>query len=234
MDLFLWLLTKFLFFIFYFGFYIFPALVVLVLLFLWVMSLLTNDKFRDRMESLIRQASEGKFIDIEDRATAFIPSESEEEPTTPIIVIGRRGELDATILTTTGERKAYLRFLLEDAGTYFRYYAADGRLWMEEFTFAVPRRPWLAKLLARTIYNPVVPCHVAWRCERMYNLRELRRMLYLCIDEGADLFAQFIPAEKTKRRLRAAKNFKKILAVLDHTGGIPGNIHQPTSKTKAE
>lgn len=188
-------------------------------------------KFLGKMASLTGAAGEGISPVDEDRTLVFRTAEQGDEPQAPLILIGRRGDVDVTMETAAGAKQGNRLGVLNLSG-YFHYYAADGRVWTQTITCREPRVRWLAALLAETIYNPRVEYHSSWHFERSYPFSELREAICLCIEIDDETLTQWIEPDTLTRRIRDADSFDQVLAVLKRTGAMSTRIRGTTRKKK--
>jgi len=73
----------------------------------------------------------------------------------------------------------------------------------------------IARLLAKTFYNPLVDAKVIWTNEGNYDIQQLKDRLNLCIDKDDDIITQFEDGDIIKEEITKAYNFPDILNILN-------------------
>ena len=137
------------------------------------------------------------------------------QPYFPLIAVGNDGIFDV-MLSDAGLSKASTRALMNTA--YFDgvdlFDKTNGK-WKYRQVSAQLRNSWLTKLLARTVYNPILNAEVIWTFNGTYQLFELKAKLKNCVDKDDDIITQFEEADIIKSAIGKAENFNEILEVLN-------------------
>ena len=106
-------------------------------------------------------------------------------------------------------RKASLSFFLQGTSKHLTFDASN-KTWSYEIKSGNIKNNFLTKLLANTIYNPSISVTPQWNYEKNYELDELKKLIYVAIDNDDDILTQFVEADKLKQLLHVASSFKEI------------------------
>ncbi len=68
----------------------------------------------------------------------------------------------------------------------------------------------LTKILAYTIYNPIIQVTPNWTESGKYSLEELKSSICTCIDRDDDILTQFVEPERLKKIINDSDSFMTI------------------------
>jgi len=77
------------------------------------------------------------------------------------------------------------------------------------------KNTFLARLLAKTFYNPRLDATVIWNRAGSYSLDELKADVKLCVDKDDDIITQFEEGSVIKAAVDASSSFDEIMGVLN-------------------
>lgn len=90
---------------------------------------------------------------------------------------------------------------------------ADGRLFTCQLRTA-RKVAWWSKLLAYTVYNPLLEVSNEWRFQRRYELLELQGRLKAVVADDDDILTQFIEHEELIQLINKASSFQNLCWVM--------------------
>ena len=137
------------------------------------------------------------------------------EPVFPLISIDNDGVFDI-ILSAVAFSNASTRILTNT--TYFdkiELFDRNSCKWKHRQVSADLKNNWLTKLLANTVYDPILNTKVIWTFDVIYQMNELKEKLKDCVDKDDDIITQFEEADAIKASIGKATNFDEILIVLN-------------------
>jgi len=89
-----------------------------------------------------------------------------------------------------------------------------GNKWSYELTSVKVKDNFVTRLLAKTLYNPLVDVQPLWSKVDKYELQELKTILTDYIDKDDDILTQFISPEKLKQIILNSTLFDDIYNAL--------------------
>jgi len=93
-------------------------------------------------------------------------------------------------------------------------YDSCGIKWKYELTSTKVKDNFVIRLLAKTIYNPIVKVQPIWSRMDKYELQELKMILLEYIDKDDDILTQFVSPEKLKQVINNSTLFNEIYNAL--------------------
>ena len=137
-----------------------------------------------------------------------------EKPEFPAIIIDR---LDSLSIASTELDLATTRASVIFNGTIFNnrtVFDCQGSVW----SFHLENKEikgFIRKLLAKTLYDPLVSAKVVWKKKANYELKDLKETLYEMIEKDNDVLTQYFEAETLKLAVSQVKTFAQLISVLN-------------------
>lgn len=97
------------------------------------------------------------------------------------------------------------------------FYDRNGHKWTKRGSSPKVKPNFLTRLLAETVYNPIVPIHVEWTYAGTYALEELKAAIARQVDKDDDILTQFLDGATVKAEVDAADSFEAVIAALNAT-----------------
>lgn len=135
-------------------------------------------------------------------------------PTYPIILTDPSGYLDL-IDNEDGLTDSNVLGLIKEVQKNFQAYDKDGFLWRVSEIDSNYRINALTKLLAYTVYNPIIKVSLAWTRIGVYKLDELKTDICNQTDKDDDVITQFEDGEVIKDNLKTCDSFDDIVRILN-------------------
>ena len=133
-------------------------------------------------------------------------------PAFPLIVADDRHGVQI-VDEDIGQRANVLGVLTRDPNGV--EYDSAGTKWKKIVSSPDVRDTWMTRLLARTIYNPIVPVEVKWVSLGSYTIQELVHAIHEQIDKDDDILTQFVDADTIKAGIDAARSFQDLVVALN-------------------
>ncbi|MBK9284762.1 MAG: hypothetical protein IPM51_10655 [Sphingobacteriaceae bacterium] len=95
------------------------------------------------------------------------------------------------------------------------FYDRYGKRWTFRFINDKIKNDFKTRLLANTIYNPMVSVDLDWKLNGSYDLSELKNAIFLCVDKDDDIITQFEEADIIKNAIRNCETFDDIVFALN-------------------
>ena len=73
----------------------------------------------------------------------------------------------------------------------------------------------MTRILARTVYNPMLEARVIWTKESAYQLGDLKNVLKHCVDKDDDIITQYEEAFVIKSAIDKSDSFAALVAILN-------------------
>lgn len=99
----------------------------------------------------------------------------------------------------------------DENNLYDRY----GKRWTFRFVNGNIKDNFKTRILANTLYNPMVNVDIEWTQTGTYNLDDLKNAIFLCVDKDDDIITQFEEADDIKNKIKNCATFEEILFTLD-------------------
>jgi hypothetical protein len=91
----------------------------------------------------------------------------------------------------------------------------EGEHWHYTLVSPAVQDNFLTRLLANTVYNPMVDTQIQWVRVGNYALEELKTHLYTCLREDDDILTQFVSAETFRQAIAESATFDDLYQVLN-------------------
>jgi len=140
------------------------------------------------------------------------PAPTVQCPEGPCFVVDGRGDIDFE-RSMSGTRRCTLYALGRGHFEAMTVYDAQGRVWRATGAEPVERLAGWKRLLAKTVYNPVVEVRVTWSEPAHAEIGLLARAYERAVKRDDDVLTQFVGAKELIGRVRAAKDFAAMVAV---------------------
>ena len=137
-----------------------------------------------------------------------------ECPSFPAFEITGRGDLSFHRTPDTFKTTTYLALLLEFYKD-LKFYDSEGYRWSIETVTSGVKVTFLNKLLAHTIYNPIVPFTPHWRKDGSYKLEELKSLYIKAVRQDDDILTQFVEEDGLIQRVNIARSIKDLISVAE-------------------
>jgi hypothetical protein len=134
-------------------------------------------------------------------------------PTFPLILCDSSGYLDL-IDNEKGLAQTNVLGFLKGAFLGFTAYDSTGLTWTVDELNTTYRINWLTKVLAYTIYNPIIKVTFQWRKGKAYKLDDLKRKVSKQVDKDDDVLTQYEAGKFIKQEIHKSESFSEIVAVL--------------------
>lgn len=104
--------------------------------------------------------------------------------------------------------------LIKEVQKNFQAYDKDGFLWRVSEIDSNYRINALTKLLAYTVYNPIIKVSLTWTKIGGYKLDELKKDICNQTDRDDDVITQFSDGEVIKEKVKECKSFDDLIRIL--------------------
>lgn len=135
-------------------------------------------------------------------------------PTYPIILTDPGGYLDL-IDNEDGLTDSNVLGLIKEVQKNFQAYDKDGFLWRVSEIDSNYRINALTKLLAYTVYNPIIKVSLTWTKIGGYKLDELKKDICNQTDRDDDVITQFSDGEVIKEKVKECDSFDDLIRILN-------------------
>ena len=137
-----------------------------------------------------------------------------ESPTYPLILCDKSGYLD---LIDHDDNLAHTNVLGFLKGAYLGFTAYDnhGNTWTVKQLKTTYRINGLTRLLAYTIYNPIIKVTFQWKKGRGYQFDRLKQKIVKQIDKDDDVLTQYEDGEVIKQEIQKCESFSELIFILN-------------------
>ena len=94
------------------------------------------------------------------------------------------------------------------------YYDQLGIEWKSEIVSSNQKITFLSKLLAKSLYNPLVAIKRSWIQNGNCTLQDLVKKINYCIDNDDDVLTQFVDADNLKSKVDMCEDFDSLVKTL--------------------
>ena len=102
------------------------------------------------------------------------------------------------------------------------YYDKAGLRWTLSIHSEKYKSTFITKLLARTVYSPIILVKRTWTLDGPYSLIELIKKINHRIELDRDIITQYIGVDELKAKVTRCTTFENIIKVLNNDIFIPG------------
>ncbi|WP_306640165.1 hypothetical protein [Sanyastnella coralliicola] len=93
-------------------------------------------------------------------------------------------------------------------------YDGNGKKWNYKLVSSKVKDNFLTRVLANTVYNPIVKVHPKWSKSSDFDIHELKTIVQHCIDNDDDVLTQFVDAKTLKQHIANSPAFEDVYNVL--------------------
>jgi hypothetical protein len=138
-----------------------------------------------------------------------------EKPVFPVIIIDKAGSLSMCSteleLMTTRASVIFNRRIFNDRIVF----DCQGFVWSFHMENKKIKAGFIRKLLAKTIYNPIISATVVWKRQGNYELETLKKILYEIIEKDDDVLTEYFGAETLKSAISQGNTFPELKSILN-------------------
>jgi hypothetical protein len=138
-----------------------------------------------------------------------------EKPEFPAIIIDR---IDSLSIASTELDLETTRASVIFNGTIFnnrKVFDCQGSVWSFHLENKELKEGFIRKLIAKTLYDPLVSAKVVWEKKAYYELKDLKESLYEMIEKDDDVLTQYFEAETLKLAVSQVKTFLQLISMLN-------------------